>query len=74
MYVISHIYYFVMLLINLKFCTMRFLSEGIALILLILPFQNILDRGRHFDPLSGFPEHTQQGENTGQLSKFENCA
>ena len=54
MYVISHIYYFVMLLINLKVCTMRFLSEVISLILLMLPFKNILDRGRHFDPLSGF--------------------
>ena len=54
MYVISHIYYFVKLLINLKFCMMRFLSEVIPLILLMLPFKNILDRGCHFDPLSGF--------------------
>ena len=55
MYVISHIYYFVMLLINLKFCIMRFLSEVIPhLMLLMLPFKNILDRGCHFDPLSGF--------------------
>ena len=51
---ISHIYYFVMLLINLKFCIMRFLSEVITLILLMLSFKNIMDRGRHFDPLSGF--------------------
>ena len=54
MYVISHIYYFVMLLINLKFCIMRFLSEVMPLILLVLPFKNILDRGHHFGHLSGF--------------------
>ena len=54
MYVISHISYFVMLLINLKFCIIKFLSEVILLILLMLPSKNILDRGRHFDPLSGF--------------------
>ena len=35
MYVISHIYYFVMLLINLKFCMMRFLNEVIPLILML---------------------------------------
>ena len=50
MYVIIHIYYFVMLLINLKLCIMRFLGEVIPLILLMLPFKNILDRGRHFGP------------------------
>ena len=53
MYVISHIYYFVMLLINLKFC-MRFLSEVIPLILLMLPFKNILDRV--LTPSQGFSE------------------
>ena len=37
MYVISHIYYFVMLLINLKFCIMRFLNEVIPPIPLMLP-------------------------------------
>ena len=39
MYVISHINYFVMLLIDLKFCTMKFLSEVIPLILLMFSFK-----------------------------------
>ena len=39
MYVISHINYFVMLLINLNFCTMKFLSEVIPLILLMFSFK-----------------------------------
>ena len=39
MYVISHINYFVMLLINLKFCIMKFLSEVIPLILLMFSFK-----------------------------------
>ena len=54
MYVVGHVNYFAMSLINLKFCMMKFLSEVILLILLMLPFKNILDRRRHFDPLSGF--------------------
>ena len=52
MYVISHINYFVMLLINLKFCIMKFLSEVILLNMFF--FKNVLDRQCHFDPHSGF--------------------
>ena len=39
MYVISHINYFVMLVINLKFCIMKFLIEVILLILLMFSFK-----------------------------------
>ena len=54
MSVISHINYFVILLINLKFCMMKFLSEVILLIPPMFSFKNILDRQRHFDPSQVF--------------------
>ena len=70
---LSHIYYFVMLLINLKFCIMRFLSEVIPLIPVMLPFKNILDRGRHFDPLSGlFSEQLNKEKTQDNYQNLKN--
>ena len=62
MYVISHINYFVMLLINLKFCTMKYLSEVIPLILLMFSFKTFWIGCSVILTLQVFFWLTQQGE------------